>query len=43
MLQNPLSRMGFLARTSAMIEDLIKLAEAEPDPRSTHHRSLTAR
>lgn len=30
LLHNPLTRLGFLARTSTMIDDLIKLAEAEP-------------
>ncbi len=29
-LHNPLTRLGFLARTETMIDDLIRLAEAEP-------------
>jgi len=33
-LHNPLTRLGFLARTSTMIDDLIRLAEAEPSPAS---------
>ncbi|MBA2444963.1 MAG: SRPBCC family protein [Nocardioidaceae bacterium] len=30
LLHNPLTRLGFLARTSTMIDDLIELAEAKP-------------
>jgi uncharacterized protein YndB with AHSA1/START domain len=30
LLLNPLSKLGFLARTNVMIDDLIRLAEREP-------------
>ena len=30
LLRNPLSRLGFLARTNVMIDDLLRLAEAAP-------------
>ncbi len=34
-LHSPLTRFGFLARTSTMIDDLIRLAEAEQAPSTT--------